>query len=54
MNKGIVGGLIFLIGLGLVLRFGKSSQALVSSGFSGVNTMISNLSLDKWPGNTPY
>lgn len=53
MSKGIVGGLMLLIALGLVLRFGKSSQSLMREGFYGVNGMISNLSLSQWPGNTP-
>ena len=36
MPKGIIGGLMVLIGLGLILKFGKSANALANTAFAGV------------------
>lgn len=42
-----------LIGLGLVLRYGKTSTTLVKDIFSGTNYMVRSLALYDKPGNNP-
>ena len=51
--KGIVGGVMVLVALGLILRFGKSSNAILNTGLGGTNDLLSTLTLSKWSGNTP-
>ena len=45
MPKGIIGGLMVLIALGLILKFGRSANALANTGIYGVNGIIGNLQM---------
>ena len=51
MPKGIVGGIMILIALGLILRFGKSSNQLLGTGVTGVNSLINSLAMSGTPGS---
>ena len=51
LPKGILGAVVILVGLGLVLRFGKDSNALLNSSFSGINGSLGILTLSKFPSN---
>jgi hypothetical protein len=42
-----------IIIIGLVLRFGRTSHYLVKDVSQGLNSLVSTLSLQKFPGNTP-
>lgn len=50
---GIVSLIAFLIALGLILRFGGSSNALAKTGFGGVSDWINALTLKGAAGNNP-
>jgi len=51
MPKGIMGAVVILIGLGLILRFGKDSNALLYTGMGGINESLGILSLSKFGSN---
>lgn len=51
--KGIVGTLAAVIGLGLILKFGGSSNALLGTGFSGLSGLSDSLLMSGTPGNSP-
>lgn len=51
--KMIAGGIMLVIGLGLVLRFGGSSNALFKDFNSGVVGETNALALTGFPGNNP-
>lgn len=45
MPKGIIGGLMVLIGLGLILKFGRSANALANTGVYGTTHLINSLQM---------
>ena len=51
--KGVVGAVTLLIGLGLVLRFGGSSNALAQTLGWNINQGLSTLTLSGFGGNNP-
>lgn len=51
--KGIVGLIAILIGLGLILRFGKTSHALAGDLKDTAIGLTNALTLTNWQGNTP-
>ena len=51
MPKGIIGGIMILIALGLILRFSRSSNTLLGTGIYGANTLINSLALSGTPGS---
>lgn len=51
--KGAVGLFALIVGLGLVLRFGKTSHALAGDLKDTAIGLTDALTLSKWPGNTP-
>ena len=50
---GIVGGIAMLIALGLILRYGGSSNSILGTFFSGTTSLTKALSLFGSPGNNP-
>lgn len=50
---GIVGGIVMLIALGLILRYGGSANSILGTFFSGASTLTNSLSLSGLPGNNP-
>ncbi len=52
MPKSLIGAFVFLIALGLVLRWSKGANALLSSSFTGVNNLVGALSLSKFTGSS--
>lgn len=53
MRWGLVSLVAFIICLGLILRFGRSSNALAGTFFSGLTNWTKALTLSDWQGNTP-
>lgn len=51
--KYVVGTLAALVGLGLILKFGGTSNTLLSTGASSVNNLAGTLLMNGSPGNTP-
>jgi len=51
MPKGIFGAILVLVGLGLVLRFGRDSNALLNTTFSGLNSTLDILTLQNFKSN---
>lgn len=51
MPKGIFGAIMILVGLGLVLRFGRDSNTLLSTTFSGINSTLDILTLQNFNSN---
>lgn len=52
MPKGIIGAIFVLIGLGLILRFGKDSNTLAGTMWGGFNNTLGILSLSGFNGNS--
>lgn len=52
-NWGVVSLIAFLVALGLLLRFGGSTNAIFGTGFRGINSWLETLTLSKWAGNNP-
>lgn len=53
MGKAIAGGIMILIAIGLILRFGGSSNALGKTFVSGVVGETNALALTSFSGNNP-
>ncbi len=53
MGKAIAGGIMMLIGIGLILRFGGTSNTILYNAEHGIIGETNALSLSGFPGNQP-
>ena len=53
MTKSLAMAILGLVGLGLVLRFGGTSNTLLNTAGGIGHTTLNDLSLSRFPGNFP-